>query len=121
MAHGADGRGGGSMLRVVTGIRHQCLLAGILLILMSVSSPAWAEKRVALVIGNSAYTKTAALPNPKNDALAIADLLRKAGFDASISRRISGRMACAAPCGISRSRCGMPTWHLSSMPAMAWS
>jgi uncharacterized caspase-like protein len=43
--------------------------------------PAWAEKRVALVIGNSAYVKAATLPNPKNDAMAIAGLLRKAGFD----------------------------------------
>jgi hypothetical protein len=35
-------------------------------------APAQAEKRVALVIGNSAYKYTRALPNPRNDAEAIA-------------------------------------------------
>ncbi len=55
---------------------------GLLLALMSISMPAWAEKRVALVIGNATYLKTATLPNPKNDALGMAELLRKAGFDA---------------------------------------
>ena len=62
-------------------MRGQRLLIGLLLILISVSFPALAEKRVALVIGNGAYVKTATLPNPKNDAAAIADLLRKAAFD----------------------------------------
>ena len=38
------------------------------------------EKRVALVIGNSAYQQTRALPNPRNDAEAIAKLLRDIGF-----------------------------------------
>src|SRR5262245_2016732 len=44
------------------------------------TGPANAEKRVALVIGNSAYQHTRALPNPKNDAEAIAKLLRDNGF-----------------------------------------
>jgi len=38
------------------------------------------EKRVALVIGNSAYQHTRVLPNPRNDAEAIAKLLRANGF-----------------------------------------
>ncbi|MBP0582223.1 caspase family protein [Labrys sp. LIt4] len=37
-------------------------------------------RRVALVIGNSAYANVAALPNPKNDAAKVADTLRKIGF-----------------------------------------
>ena len=41
---------------------------------------AQAEKRVALVIGNSAYRNAPALPNPRNDAAAIADALQKLGF-----------------------------------------
>ena len=41
---------------------------------------AQAEKRVALVIGNSAYRNTPALPNPHNDAATIADALTKLGF-----------------------------------------
>lgn len=43
-------------------------------------APADAEKHVALVIGNAAYQHTRTLPNPKNDAEAIAKLLRDIGF-----------------------------------------
>jgi WD40 repeat protein len=45
-----------------------------------VSFAAQAEKRVALVIGNSAYQTAPALPNPVRDAKAIAEALREAGF-----------------------------------------
>ncbi len=37
--------------------------------------------RVALVIGNGAYVNANALPNPPNDAHAVAEVLRKIGFD----------------------------------------
>ena len=43
--------------------------------------PPAAEKRVALVIGNGAYTQTVPLKNPANDARAIADALRRIGFE----------------------------------------
>jgi uncharacterized caspase-like protein len=49
-------------------------------------SSAFAEKRVALVIGNSAYQKVAKLPNPANDAAAIAAMLKSAGFDSVESK-----------------------------------
>ena len=39
------------------------------------------EKRVALVIGNSAYENVKALPNPANDAKAIGKFLNSAGFE----------------------------------------
>jgi TPR repeat protein len=39
------------------------------------------EKRVALVIGNSAYPGGAALSNPRNDADDLGSALRKVGFD----------------------------------------
>jgi hypothetical protein len=42
---------------------------------------AFAEKRVALVIGNSAYQKVKKLSNPMNDADAVAKLFKTAGFD----------------------------------------
>jgi uncharacterized caspase-like protein len=42
---------------------------------------AHAEKRVALVIGNSAYKNVPRLSNPANDAALVGDMLRKAGFD----------------------------------------
>jgi hypothetical protein len=39
------------------------------------------EKRVALVIGNSAYENVTALPNPANDAREIGKFLNSAGFE----------------------------------------
>jgi hypothetical protein len=44
-------------------------------------APAWADgKRVALVIGNSAYRNVPALPNPANDAGDVAAALKRLGF-----------------------------------------
>ena len=43
--------------------------------------PAAASQRVALVIGNSAYTRIAALDSPVNDATLMAAALRRVGFD----------------------------------------
>ncbi len=40
-----------------------------------------AGRRVALVIGNSAYKATGELPNPKNDAAAVAGELTRLGFE----------------------------------------
>jgi hypothetical protein len=42
---------------------------------------AHADKRVALVIGNSAYKNVAQLKNPVNDAAAVVAMFKKAGFD----------------------------------------
>jgi uncharacterized caspase-like protein len=51
------------------------------------SAAALAEKRVALVIGNSGYQHAVALANPANDASAIAKLLKDIGFDVVEVRR----------------------------------
>lgn len=53
-------------------------LAGLL---SGAAVPAHAGKRVALVIGNSAYQHTPRLKNPRQDAVAIATALRRLGFD----------------------------------------
>ena len=53
--------------------------------------PAYAEKRVALVIGNSAYLHTAALYNPKNDAADMAEALRRLGFEVLDGRDLDKR------------------------------
>ena len=45
------------------------------------SQPALAEKRVALVMGNSAYRNVVRLANPANDSEAMSAIFRKAGFD----------------------------------------
>jgi uncharacterized caspase-like protein len=50
------------------------------IILALAGTTALAEKRVALVIGNSAYKNVAPLDNPKNDAKLMASSLRELGF-----------------------------------------
>ncbi|KJC57003.1 caspase (peptidase) [Bradyrhizobium sp. LTSPM299] len=55
--------------------------------LLLVCQPAFAEKRVALVLGNSAYRNTAPLANPGNDAAVMAATLKAAGFDSVDFRR----------------------------------
>src|SRR6266487_1275847 len=50
------------------------------------SQPALADKRVALVIGNSSYRNVAKLSNPANDAAAVAAMFKSAGFDTVESR-----------------------------------
>jgi formylglycine-generating enzyme required for sulfatase activity len=45
-----------------------------------VSAPALAEKRVALVVGNSAYRNVGRLDNPANDAKLLSETLRALGF-----------------------------------------
>jgi uncharacterized caspase-like protein len=54
------------------------------------SGNALADKRVALVIGNSAYQNVAKLPNPVNDAEAIAKLFTAAGFQVELRRNLGG-------------------------------
>ena len=53
-------------------------LAGLLVIL---AAPVLSAERVALVVGNSAYSETTALRNPVNDATAMAAALRRLGFE----------------------------------------
>ncbi len=54
------------------------------LVLTMASAPAHAEKRVALVIGNTAYQHTRILPNPRNDAAAIGKVLEDIGFKVTV-------------------------------------
>lgn len=42
---------------------------------------AWADRRVALIVGNSAYQRVTPLPNPRNDATDVADVLRGLDFE----------------------------------------
>jgi uncharacterized caspase-like protein len=66
---------------------YRFFLAAVLLL---ACQPAFAEKRVALVIGNSAYQNVPPLPNPVNDGTVIAAKLRDAGFDVVDSRHDLG-------------------------------
>jgi formylglycine-generating enzyme required for sulfatase activity/uncharacterized caspase-like protein len=51
-----------------------------MLCLCLLAAPAWAQKRMALVIGNADYTHESRLNNPVNDARLIAGTLRGLGF-----------------------------------------
>ena len=64
---------------------RKILLAAAALLL--VCQPAFAEKRVALVLANSAYQNAPQLANPVNDGAVIAAKFREAGFDVVDFRR----------------------------------
>ena len=52
-------------------------------------NPAFAENRVALVIGNSAYRAVTPLPNAENDARGMAEMLGAAGFEVTAAPDLS--------------------------------
>ncbi|MBI3700347.1 MAG: caspase family protein [Afipia sp.] len=56
------------------------VLLGLTILLVG-QMPALADKRVALVIGNSAYQNVTRLDNPRNDAKLMAETLKSVGFD----------------------------------------
>ncbi len=58
-----------------------CLAAGALF-----ATAAAAERRVALVIGNSSYKNATSLPNTINDSNALAAMFKSVGFEVVISR-----------------------------------
>ena len=55
----------------------------LLTFVLAATLPAQAQKRVALVIGNSAYQHAPKLTNPRNDATDMAGALEKHGFRSS--------------------------------------
>jgi Caspase domain len=62
------------------------VLSAVALALGLLSTPIWADpvpgdRRVALVVGNSAYRHAPILPNPAGDAKALAVKLKNAGFE----------------------------------------
>ena len=62
-------------------------LVGLLAAMLG-AFPALAEKRVALVVGNATY-RDAPLRNAANDARAMADALRRAGFDVILRQNLT--------------------------------
>ena len=57
-----------------------CLIIASILVIAAGAGQALAQKRVALVIGNSAYQNTAPLANPTNDAMDVSAALKTHGF-----------------------------------------
>ena len=58
----------------------------VLLAWLWLATPGAADTRVALVIGNSAYSGVGALPNPAGDAALVADALGSEGFKVTLVR-----------------------------------
>ncbi len=71
----------GPRLRVWFGRRFWLGLLSIVLVTVSTNVSAQAERRVALVMGLSAYRGLQELTNPRNDAADIAEALRQRGFE----------------------------------------
>jgi hypothetical protein len=71
-------------------MRKGLLLSLMVFVAAVFASVAQAERRIALVIGNSAYRNASPLPNTINDANAIATLFRSVGFEVVSSRNELG-------------------------------
>jgi hypothetical protein len=71
---------------------RRCLPLALLAVALTIwsAAEALAEKRVALVIGNSAYRNVGRLANPAQDAAAIETLLKRAGFEVVARRDLAG-------------------------------
>lgn len=68
----------------MTGLRLRFVLPALIALIASMSVAHAA--RIALVIGNSSYEAVAPLPNPTRDADAIAESLKRLGFEVSVGR-----------------------------------
>src|SRR6266850_3937084 len=58
------------------------IIGGAILSMVLAPDVAWAaDRRVALIVGNSTYQTVPQLPNPSRDASSVAKMFRDAGFD----------------------------------------
>jgi hypothetical protein len=69
--------------------RHTLLKLMVSASMVLAAGSAFAENRVALVIGQSAYRSVPALPNPANDARAVTQMLTDSGFEVSTASDLS--------------------------------
>jgi uncharacterized caspase-like protein len=74
----------------------------VIVMVLCLAAASAAERRVALVIGNGAYTGTGSLANTVNDAAAIGGSLEKLGFAVTIASDVDRRSAIAAIDSFSR-------------------
>jgi hypothetical protein len=72
-------------------VRIPQIIAVAWLSLICGAVPAHAEKRVALVIGNGAYSHAEVLENPVNDARGVRDALKQIGFDVTYGENLDQR------------------------------
>ena len=70
-------------------LRNLLFSSAVLLLFQATAPAAFAENRVALVIGQSAYRSVVALPNPANDAKKMTELLGNSGFQVTAAPDLS--------------------------------
>ena len=102
-------------------MRHVVSLTAAVLMAVGILVPAHAEKRVALVIGNSTYSRVPSHANSANDARLMADTLRGLGFaligdDAQLDLDKAGIDGVVQSFG---KQLQGATWGCSIMPATA--
>jgi hypothetical protein len=64
-------------------------IGAVILLMVFPLDAAWAEKKVALVVGNSNYANVPKLPNPSRDAISVGQMFRDAGFDVDVIVNVS--------------------------------
>ena len=102
--------------------RRILVVAGIVVTIAAGTGPALANKRIALVVGNSAYQHVGRLDNPKSDATLMAATLRGLGFiligdgpQLDLDKAGLDRVVQKFGSQLARRRCR----HCSTMPATA--
>ena len=68
---------------------RRCVFLAALILLSFATIEARADRRVALVIGNSEYREIPALKNPDKDAEGVSDTFRQAGFDVFLAKDVT--------------------------------
>ena len=72
-------------------LKRLAVLAGVVCAVLATAASAQAERRVALVIGNSAYLHTSPLRNPRNDATDLTATLKQVGFEVHLGLDLDQR------------------------------
>jgi uncharacterized protein YecT (DUF1311 family) len=67
------------------------MLLRAIFIFIVLTAPAFAERKVALVIGNSEYTHAPVLPNPQRDAAEVAKKLTSLGYEVQLEENLTGQ------------------------------
>ncbi len=93
------------------------LIAAIsIAVFLGSGNAAFADKRVAFVVGNAAYKNVPQLPNPAIDSKAMARVLRNVGFDVVEGSNLTRDAMTAKLWSLAR-RAKAPMSPCSSMPA----
>ena len=78
-------------LSVIQTCRPGLLLHLLAVAVMVFATPALAERRLALVIGNDAYENVVPLRKAVNDAVTIGDTLSELGFEVTVAKNLARR------------------------------